>query len=83
MIRVVLPPHLRGLARIRGEVELDLQAPVTTSRKRVGRSCASSLVARTSPMNIRTAHCLRRLSRERSPSSSSAPSLVADERPPR
>src|ERR1700728_4569402 len=29
MIRVVLPPHLRGLARISGEVELDLQAPVT------------------------------------------------------
>jgi sulfur-carrier protein len=29
MIRVVLPPHLRGLAKISGEVELDLQAPVT------------------------------------------------------
>jgi molybdopterin synthase sulfur carrier subunit len=29
MIRVVLPPHLRGLAKINGEVELDLQAPVT------------------------------------------------------
>src|ERR1700722_12367837 len=29
MIRVVLPPHLRGLARITGEVELDVQAPVT------------------------------------------------------
>src|ERR1700722_8958703 len=29
MIRVVLPAHLRGLARISGEVELDLQAPVT------------------------------------------------------
>src|SRR6202790_3813266 len=29
MIRVVLPPHLRGLARISGEVELDVQAPVT------------------------------------------------------
>jgi sulfur-carrier protein len=29
MIRVLLPPHLRGLARINGEVELDLQAPVT------------------------------------------------------
>jgi len=29
MIRVVLPPHLRGLARISGEVELDIQAPVT------------------------------------------------------
>lgn len=29
MIRVVLPPHLRGLARINGEVELDLQSPVT------------------------------------------------------
>ena len=29
MIRVVLPPHLRGLARISGEVQLDLPAPVT------------------------------------------------------
>jgi hypothetical protein len=29
MIRVVLPPHLRGLAHISGEVELDLQPPVT------------------------------------------------------
>ena len=29
MIRVVLPAHLRGLAKISGEVELDLQAPVT------------------------------------------------------
>ncbi len=29
MIRVVLPPHLRGLARISGEVELDLSAPIT------------------------------------------------------
>jgi molybdopterin synthase sulfur carrier subunit len=29
MIRVVLPPHLRGLARISGDVELDLKPPVT------------------------------------------------------
>jgi molybdopterin synthase sulfur carrier subunit len=29
MIRVVLPPHLRGLARISGEVELDIPSPVT------------------------------------------------------
>jgi len=29
MIRVVLPPHLRGLARISGEVELEIPAPVT------------------------------------------------------
>jgi hypothetical protein len=29
MIRVVLPPHLRGLARISGEVELDIQGPAT------------------------------------------------------
>jgi molybdopterin synthase sulfur carrier subunit len=29
MIRVVLPPHLRGLARISGEVELDIEPPVT------------------------------------------------------
>jgi sulfur-carrier protein len=29
MIRVELPPHLRGLARIRGEVELDVQGAVT------------------------------------------------------
>jgi molybdopterin synthase sulfur carrier subunit len=29
MIRVVLPPHLRTLARVDGEVELDVEAPVT------------------------------------------------------
>ena len=29
MIRVVLPFHLRNLARIEGEVELDVPAPVT------------------------------------------------------
>jgi sulfur-carrier protein len=29
MIRVVLPPHLRTLARIDGEVELDVASPVT------------------------------------------------------
>ena len=29
MIRVVLPPHLRTLARINGEVELAVEGPVT------------------------------------------------------
>ncbi len=29
MIRVILPPHLRGLARVRGEVELEIEGPVT------------------------------------------------------
>ena len=29
MIRVLLPPHLRTLARVDGEVELDVAAPVT------------------------------------------------------
>ena len=29
MIRVELPPHLRGLAHISGEVELDIQGPAT------------------------------------------------------
>jgi sulfur-carrier protein len=29
MIRVVLPPHLRTLAKITGDVELEVQAPVT------------------------------------------------------
>jgi len=29
MIRVVLPPHLRTLARVNGEVELDVGAPIT------------------------------------------------------
>jgi hypothetical protein len=29
MIRVVLPPHLRGLARIAGEVELNITGAVT------------------------------------------------------
>ncbi len=29
MIRVVLPPHLRTLAQVKGEVQLDLAGPVT------------------------------------------------------
>jgi len=29
MIRVVLPPHLRGLARIQGEVQIEVAGPVT------------------------------------------------------
>ena len=29
MIRVVLPPHLKTLARVGGEVTLDVQGPVT------------------------------------------------------
>lgn len=29
MIRVELPPHLRALAHVRGEVQLDVAAPVT------------------------------------------------------
>ena len=29
MIRVELPPHLRALAYLRGEVQLDVAAPVT------------------------------------------------------
>ena len=29
MIRVVLPPHLRTLARVQGEVELAVEGPVT------------------------------------------------------
>ena len=29
MIRVVLPPHLRTLAHVQGEVELDIRGPVT------------------------------------------------------
>ncbi len=31
MIRVVLPFHLRNLARVEGEVEIDVAAPVTIS----------------------------------------------------
>ena len=29
MIRVILPPHLRALARVRDEVQLDIEGPVT------------------------------------------------------
>ena len=29
MIRVILPPHLRTLARVNGEVTLELEGPVT------------------------------------------------------
>jgi molybdopterin synthase sulfur carrier subunit len=40
MIRVVLPPHLRGLARVSGEVELEVEGPVTQ------RSVVDALEAR-------------------------------------
>jgi sulfur-carrier protein len=40
MIRVVLPAHLRGLARVRGEVELEIAGPVTL------RSVVDALEAR-------------------------------------
>jgi sulfur-carrier protein len=29
MVRVLLPPHLRNLAQVRGDVELDVASPVT------------------------------------------------------
>jgi hypothetical protein len=29
MIRVILPPHLRALARVRGDVELEIEGPAT------------------------------------------------------
>src|SRR5271170_5095684 len=29
MIRVVLPPHLRTLAQVRGDLELEVESPVT------------------------------------------------------
>ncbi len=32
MIRVLLPPHLRTLARVSGEVKLEVVAPVTQRR---------------------------------------------------
>jgi hypothetical protein len=32
VIRVVLPPHLRSLAHIAGEVRLDVEGPVTQRR---------------------------------------------------
>jgi sulfur-carrier protein len=40
MIRVVLPAHLRGLARIREEVQLEIEGPVTI------RSVVDALEAR-------------------------------------
>jgi sulfur-carrier protein len=40
MIRVVLPPHLRGLARVTDEVELDIKGAVTQ------RSVLNALEAR-------------------------------------
>jgi len=40
MIRVVLPPHLRGLARITGEVEIEVIGPATQ------RSVVDALEAR-------------------------------------
>ena len=32
MIRVLLPAHLRALARFEGELQLDIDAPVTAAR---------------------------------------------------
>ena len=32
MIRIVLPAHLRTLARVDGEVRIDVEAPVTIAR---------------------------------------------------
>jgi molybdopterin synthase sulfur carrier subunit len=32
MIRVLLPAHLRALARFEGELQLDVDAPVTSAR---------------------------------------------------
>ena len=29
MIRVLLPPHLKGLAHVSGEVQMDIEGPVT------------------------------------------------------
>lgn len=29
MIRVILPPHLRTLAQVRGDVEIEVESPVT------------------------------------------------------
>lgn len=40
MIRVILPPHLRGLAHVKGEVELEVASPVTQ------RSVVDALEAR-------------------------------------
>jgi hypothetical protein len=40
MIRVILPPHLRGLAHVKGEVELEIAGPVTQ------RSVVDALEAR-------------------------------------
>jgi hypothetical protein len=40
MIRVLLPPHLRGLAHVKGEVELEVAGPVTQ------RSVVDALEAR-------------------------------------
>ncbi len=40
MIRIVLPPHLRALAHVSGDVELDVDGPVTL------RSALDALEAR-------------------------------------
>ncbi len=45
MIRIVLPPHLRTLAHVGGEVELDLDGKVTQRRRAFVRffACAQDL----------------------------------------
>ena len=42
MIRVVLPHHLRKLARVEGEVQLDVAAPVTLLYGTPSRNNASA-----------------------------------------
>lgn len=39
-VRVVLPPHLRALARVPGEVHLDVKQPVTQARVLDALECA-------------------------------------------
>ena len=42
MIRVVLPPHLRTLAKVSGEVKLEVEGEITQRPKRLAHQAAQN-----------------------------------------
>jgi hypothetical protein len=78
MIRVVLPGHLRTLARVNAEVQLDIKGPVTQRSVLDARSCDSSPARKTIPSSRRILRCLTPSHRGRSPFSSLGPLPVVE-----
>lgn len=88
MIRVVLPGHLRALARVDGEVRLDVPAPVTQSaildaleeRFPMLRGTIRDGVTRRRRAFVRFFACMRDLSHE-SPDAPLPSSVASGEEP--